>query len=142
MKICNKCKISKLETDFLFRNKEKGIRKTICSSCSKEYSKYHYKHNKSKYLESAKKCNTNKRQHNRKKMLEYLKDKCCVDCGNTDIRVFDFDHKDRSNKKYIIGFILNRYKWESVLQEIEKCEIRCANCHRIKTCKQFNWFKN
>jgi hypothetical protein len=31
--------------------------------------------------------------------------------------------------------------WNRVSAEIDKCEVRCANCHRRKTVKQFKWFK-
>ena len=34
------------------------------------------------------------------------------------------------------------YKWETVQTEINKCKIRCRNCHQIKTHKQFGYFKH
>ena len=33
------------------------------------------------------------------------------------------------------------YRWKTVLEEINKCEVRCANCHRQKTAKDENWYK-
>lgn len=56
----------------------------------------------------------------------------CVDCGyNDDPRAMDFDHV-RGEKKFgvIQGWGRNM---KTLLDEIEKCEVRCANCHRIKT---------
>jgi len=75
-------------------------------------------------------------------MVEFLKTKRCVDCGNNDIRVLEFDHRNREDKKECIAQLLTRNSWELVMREINKCDIRCANCHRIKTSIQFNWFKN
>lgn len=32
------------------------------------------------------------------------------------------------------------FSWDEILDEIKKCEVVCANCHRIRTAKQFNWY--
>jgi hypothetical protein len=73
----------------------------------------------------------------RENVLEFLSDKKCVDCGEKDPIVLDFDHKDRPNKfKTINKMLSGHYAWSSVLREIGKCDIRCANCHRRKTYKQ------
>lgn len=75
-------------------------------------------------------------------MLDYLRSKRCVDCGNNDIRVLEFDHKEGLDKIDNVGNMLYRNCWKTILKEIDKCEIRCANCHRIKTVIEFDYFKN
>jgi len=74
-------------------------------------------------------------------MLEFLQDKQCCDCKIKDYRVFEFDHREGTQKKDNIANLMYRYNWQIVLEEINKCDIRCANCHRIKTGIQFHWFK-
>ena len=61
----------------------------------------------------------------------------CVDCGyDQDSCALDFDHvrgeKSFSIAKNILG------NWDRILREIEKCDVRCANCHRIKTRDRLN----
>lgn len=62
----------------------------------------------------------------------------CIDCQNKDWRVLDFDHV-RGEKSFNLSnhasyaFTLNKLK-----AEMRKCEIRCANCHRIKTYEERN----
>jgi hypothetical protein len=74
-------------------------------------------------------------------LFEYLSTKKCADCGENDPIVLDFDHRDPSKKFKPISLMLSgHYSWESVLKEIKKCEIRCANCHRRKTYLQFKCF--
>ena len=77
----------------------------------------------------------------RSELLNFLSTKKCVDCGENDPIVFEFDHKDPSIKfKPISKMLSGHYSWNSLLKEIEKCEIRCANCHRRKSYYQFNCF--
>jgi hypothetical protein len=66
-----------------------------------------------------------KRQH----VLDYKAAHPCVDCGETDIRCLDFDHRDPKEKKFLVSEITLSKR--SVLDaEMAKCDIRCANCHR------------
>jgi hypothetical protein len=77
----------------------------------------------------------------RLKVLEFLSSRKCVDCGENDPIVLEFDHKNPSKKFKPISIMLSgHYSWESLLKEIKKCEIRCANCHRRKTYRQFKFF--
>jgi hypothetical protein len=80
----------------------------------------------------------------RAKLLAFLSDKACIDCGEKDPVVLDFDHHDSKNKfKDVSKMLSGHYSWKSVESEIIKCEIRCANCHRRKTYLQFAyWGKN
>ncbi|MEK7572655.1 MAG: hypothetical protein AAB493_02265 [Patescibacteria group bacterium] len=77
----------------------------------------------------------------RKKLLEFLSLKSCIDCGENDPIVLEFDHKNTDKKfKQISNMLSGHYSWESLQREIKKCEIRCANCHRRKTYLQFGHF--
>lgn len=77
----------------------------------------------------------------RKNLLDFLSKKECLDCGENDPRVLDFDHIDSAIKfKSVSEMLSGHYSWQSVLAEINKCKIRCANCHRRKTYVQFNCY--
>jgi len=77
----------------------------------------------------------------RKKLLEFLSEKKCIDCGEKDPIVLDFDHVNANVKfKSISRMMSGHYSWQSLMTEIKKCEIRCANCHRRKTYVQLGSF--
>jgi hypothetical protein len=59
----------------------------------------------------------------------YFEEHPCVDCGNEDYRVLDFDHIGK--KEFNIAEMWTK-PWAEVLIEISKCVVRCANCHRIR----------
>ena len=73
---------------------------------------------------------------------EYLSVHPCVDCGETDLRVLDFDHRDGVTKRQTISYMVkNAFSLESLQQEIAKCDVRCANCHRRRTSRQLSWWR-
>ncbi len=72
---------------------------------------------------------------------DYLKEHPCVDCGETDPIVLEFDHL-RDKVKNISLMVRSNYKIKTISTEIEKCEVRCANCHRRKTAIQLGWYKS
>ena len=77
----------------------------------------------------------------RKMLLDFLSTKACIDCGEKDPIVLDFDHVDPKTKFKPVSLMLSgHYSWKSLIVEINKCEIRCANCHRRKSYIQFGYF--
>lgn len=63
----------------------------------------------------------------------------CADCGNKNPIVLDFDHL--GNKKYNVSrMVHDGMSWKAIKKEIEKCEVVCANCHRIRTHNRFLGF--
>lgn len=73
------------------------------------------------------------RKNNKARAVEYLGGKC-KDCGfKTDINlVYDLHHRDPSTKKANISNILGMKRWEDVVEEVDKCDLICVNCHRIR----------
>lgn len=143
MKSCSKCKVEKEIEAYFFRNKKTGKRHAQCKSCYNEVRKYkeHYEKYKDEYKDRANKRIKTLIEENRINMLTLLKQHTCMDCGEDNIITFEFDHRDRNEKKYGIATMLKHFKWEQILEEIKKCDIVCANCHRIRTANQFNWYK-
>jgi hypothetical protein len=65
-------------------------------------------------------------------LANYKMSRGCVDCGyKGHPRALDFDHL--SNKSFTIGGKGREKEWKQLLAEIEKCEVVCSNCHRIRT---------
>jgi DUF4097 and DUF4098 domain-containing protein YvlB len=128
MKRCTKCDKKHDIEEFGWADKQKSRRSSWCKKCHKKYTKKHYKQNKTYYLEKAKRHRKTSRKRHKIFIQEYLKTHPCIDCGNPDIRVLDFDHV-KGKKKYNISCMVD-FSLASIKAEIKKCEIRCANCHR------------
>lgn len=63
----------------------------------------------------------------------------CEICGEKNPMVLEFDHIDPSEKTgSMSALISNGYNLDRLLDELDKCRIICANCHRIHTFEQSN----
>lgn len=89
----------------------------------------HYLKNKDKMKKRAVKFKTAARERNRKFSDDYKRKHPCVDCGEDDIVVLQFDHVNGDKDKEVSIMINKAYSLERIQREIDKCEIRCANCH-------------
>ncbi len=138
-KKCNRCKVEKPVKDFNFKDKIKGLLQYQCKDCSRFYVRSHYQGNKQYYLLKAKKRNHKIRDEIRTHVWNFLTRHSCVDCGEKDPIVLEFDHT--GEKLFTISRAGRNKKLVDVQKEIEKCEVRCANCHRRKTAQQFGWHK-
>ena len=76
-------------------------------------------------------------------LLAYLQEHPCVDCGITDTRVLQFDHLDPTEKRAAVSTLVSDgHSLRTIRAEIEKCSVRCANCHLIRTRLQFGWYSS
>jgi len=128
-KMCARCKTEQPLENFNTKIKKSGkaLKQPYCRECNKAYQREHFQKNKKAYVDKA----LQYKKDNQKRLMEYLKDKECKDCKNSDIRVFEFDHLH--SKVANISEILKSWSWDKILTEIDKCEIVCCNCHRIRT---------
>lgn len=67
----------------------------------------------------------------------------CIDCGyRGHPRALDFDHREPGLKRFNVSKIIrSTQSWERIQAEIDLCDVRCANCHRIKTWEDNDYVK-
>ena len=124
VKTCSKCgRIGKSPIDFPSAG-------SVCRKCvatrTKEYESTHHDQHR-------------KRLDSRIIAVRRLKEgKPCVDCGRIfPYYVMDFDHRDSTMKEFqISNAVKSGIAWKRVLEEIEKCDLLCCCCHRLRTRKR------
>ena len=116
MKTCYKCK-----------EPHKGSY-SYCASCRKEIdAQYNKRRDKAKkYAQIEARAKVNKAY-----ILDYLESHPCEHCGNNNPIVLEFHHL--KDKRYNVSEMPYSYSMGSIKKEIEKCQVLCANCHRIVT---------
>ena len=138
-KKCSYCKTLKAIQSFPIDKKRTDGCAHRCKECQKIFAKLHYQKNKHKYKATRK-------YHRKEKLLyayNYKLSHPCVDCGEKDPIVLDFDHKNPKEKTSGIStMVRNRTCIKRIQIEIAKCDVRCANCHRRRTAKQFGWYND
>ena len=113
-----------------------------CKACLNSYNTQKYQTDPS-VLQKTKERRKDVKERTRQFFIDLLQQSCCMDCGEKDIVVLDFDHRDPKKKSFNLseatssgGISVARIK-----AEIEKCDIVCANCHRRRTAKQFGYYR-
>lgn len=134
--MCSKCRAEKPFEAFSKLSKAADGLQSYCKACMREYFVARRPEITARIMARRKK------QVRLLGMLvrNYLLEHPCVDCGESDPIVLDFDHV-RGKKVGVISLMICSATTEQRLtEEIAKCEVRCSNCHRRKTAKQFNWY--
>ncbi len=139
-KVCSRCRKEKELSEFTKKSSNKSGYNASCRECTRLFSKKHYKDNKEYYLKKARKRNEEFTPVLMRLVLDHFKENPCIDCGESDWRLLEFDHI--GDKKHNISEMIRAgYSPETLKKEIDKCEVRCVKCHRIKTIEQFGWYK-
>jgi hypothetical protein len=134
--ICQKCRQRKPVDAFHWRNKEKGIKSFVCRDCVSEAKKRQYGRHRVAYVKRNRARQTGLRLDNTRRILEYLKSHPCVDCGEGRPLRLSFDHVRGKKEFTIANHYLLAVTWDRLLAEIQKCDVRCMNCHTEKTAKE------
>ena len=146
--------VTKYQQRYTFRSAETRI----CADCDVEYEHYGQRQRRCKKCrriydnnwyakqtdEKRKKIIKRKRNRRRRNVafVQFYKARYgCIDCGYRDsVQALEFDHLPGTNKKKAISNLCsNGASLKTIFEEIQKCELVCANCHRIRT---FNRQKN
>jgi hypothetical protein len=104
------------------RHREKHRDKCNAASC------LNYQNNRARYLERI-----GRIRDERRRLVDSFKSQPCADCGiQYPPCVMDFDHV-RGEKLFNVGELARgARKVDMILAEIDKCEVVCANCHRLR----------
>jgi hypothetical protein len=140
MKTCTKCNVTQEDSNFSWRSKKKGQRNSWCKPCFNDYDKKKWDSSPER-RKSNKDANRKRCDRNLQFAWNYLLNHPCVDCGEKDPIVLEFDHRDPTDKIHNISDMIRAsYGLDTIEKEIEKCDVRCANCHRRRTAYQFGWY--
>lgn len=139
MKICKKCQ-TELDNEAFSKDKSRrdGL-SDICKPCAaKKFSKW------SKAKPSTRRKNAEWKKarvsQNRWNYVQLMRGKSCVDCGYDNILALVWDHVRGEKIKGVASMVTDGSPWNKILEEIDKCELRCHNCHAIVTAQRGNWW--
>lgn len=150
VKKCSRCKKYKFKWKYNKNKVKKDGLQYQCRACQHDYhNKEWYPSMRNHQIKMVKRNKFKRRHNNYKRVVEEYFINGCIDCGEKDIQVLEFDHvrgvKKRVGYKGSEGvsyLIRHGYKWQTVKEEIEKCEIRCRNCHKKRTWKENNYYSD
>ena len=112
---------------------ELASRSTRCKPCHNIYTRKHYRDNKRAYAVKAR-----RNEKKRMDLIRKIKDVPCSDCGREyHYCQMDFDHI-KGDKEFNIASHGKAVSLEKLRNEIDKCELVCANCHRMRTLKRLH----
>ena len=138
-KRCPNCDARKPVTEFGFKNRARGWLQSWCRGCERVYKTDWYLRHRQHHIEHVRVQRAATKVANRIRILAHLIDHPCVGCGETNLVVLDFDHL--RDKRWSIAYMVSGgFPWSTIETEIAKCQVLCANCHRIKTAKERGYY--
>ena len=140
IRICRVCGETKPLAEFPYRSLAAQTRQWICLLCQRQYTNEWHSRNRNKQIAKAQQRSRHATALLKSLVRKYLLDHPCVDCGESDPGVLDFDHL-RDKKTNVSTLVQSGGSLESLELEIAKCEVRCANCHRRRTATNGRYYR-
>ena len=144
MKVCSKCGKPKRQSSFSWSNQKKGYRRGECKKCAYELASDWWRRStieqrQKKYKQGV--IDQRKRaERNIRWLVSYLKNHPCIKCSESNIIVLEFHHRNPKKKKYSISSLVSTgQSLKLIIKEVKKCNVQCANCHRIETAHQLKY---
>lgn len=141
-KKCSRCGLEHSLDKFAWKSLAKQKLLAYCRECQKKSSDAWYRKNKQKHVASVRRNNARYIEMGRQYILDYLSMHPCVDCGESDPIVLEFDHVRGCKIEAVAIMVQKNCSIARIKKEIEKCEVRCANCHRRKTSRENGHYRS
>src|SRR2546423_1390695 len=117
-KICTYCGVERdAETDFSWEYKAQGIRQSRCKYCQREMSNRHYRENKLVYRQRDRIRKPQILAENARLIANYLSTHPCIDCGQKDLRLLEFDHVKDKKSYEVCDLFVGGYNWQKIEAE-------------------------
>lgn len=133
-KQCSKCKKELSIDNFRWRNKAQGKLHSQCKNCEKEADKIRYSNNTERQKIVLNNAMLQKERNTL--IVEQAKQCGCQKCGEKRLYLMEFHHKNPKEKVNTIAHMIKSSSEQNLIQEMEKCIVLCANCHR-----EFHFFE-
>lgn len=127
-KVCTKCKRELPFDDFRWKNKSQNLKHSQCKECQKAQEKQHYQNSKERQ-QSVKSTAVFQKERNIM-LVEQVKGCGCKKCGEKRSYVLDFHHINAEDKINVIAHMIKSSGEKTLIEELAKCDVLCANCHR------------
>lgn len=129
---CRSCGQMKPAVDFQLRHRDSNRLQSWCRQCLSAYKAARHIRFHEREIARIRRNQKGYVARNVELIREYLSTHPCVDCGETDPIVLDFDHL-RDKEYEVSRLVYTGHPWARILKEIAKCEVRCSNDHRRAT---------
>lgn len=126
---CSRCRRRLPAEAFPRKARGSAFLQSWCRECFSEFNRANYAANRVRDIARARRNQQIVVARSRVLLREYLATHPCVDCDETDIGVLEFDHL-RDKSADVSELVSRGASWMRIMSEIEKCQVRCANCHR------------
>lgn len=126
--------VSRPVDDFAWRRKARGQRDNYCRPCRAAYKQEHHAANRQRSIDAARRRTKAVVEERVRYLVAFFREHPCADCGEPDPIVLEFDHL--GDKEFGIAAGFRDRNRQSVLDEIAKCDVVCANCHRRRTARR------
>jgi hypothetical protein len=133
MKRCGRCGELKSFEGFARRVRSADGLQTYCRSCQHDTYTEYYRNNRATFRATLDARTEHQRTINRRFIIEFLRDHPCVDRGVADVVVLEFDHVRGVKIGAVGAMAYSPVTLAKLKREIQKCDVRCANCHRKRT---------
>jgi hypothetical protein len=140
MKACTVCGEVKALDEFNNRKRSTDGKASACKLCRRRYDNSRYADSDSR-KDQIRRSNARRALENSKFVRNYLTNNPCVDCGEPDPELLEFDHVTGKKIAGVGRLVHQAMSLEKIKQEIAKCEVRCLHCHRKRTIASLGWYK-
>lgn len=132
-KCCAICKQRRSLEQFNRKQRSPDGLQPHCRECNRLASRAYYQRSRAKHLRVVQANKIDYVARNREVLFAHLLAHPCVDCGESDPLVLDFDHVRGQKVGEVTRMAAHASRPTRLRAEIDKCEIRCVNCHRRRT---------